>query len=591
MAKTISSYYIIRKPGAPSMKLFSADEILKISVPGPISTDSKTWYESAEQSIEYLRQNTSNKEIILYAHTKSVLIHGVLALNRNLKQQAISELQHRNIPMVDDSWVIQQVLYGGGKRKMFLEPPLNSLSKTLNGGEKLIFRRDFLGWSQKKSPFEISQKLIHSLGLYFVPERNAYCRLDSNGDIEDVIRIIHKDVESKNELENDFMDVVVIKREDLNKFMALSKQCLVLRFDFTRINWENFTSWVGVQNYTRNNQDLYYHGGIQNHSSYCNGVMVVRPRVSVRELIKQWEKSENPKYKSYASFKIYDRKNGKKIETSCGPGFLSNYFQDSVLPWEISPTFFRAEVLHRFKADPEKYTLNDRSISCRNAWYLKTYDINEAGQVHTYIGYLAYLPYEEQLYWRSFNEWPKGPISKRAYQTDIKGDWFSEYDPLHDLKNTIKKLDKTSVPWWKKRGDTLLDAVRYPATDSNKEWGDELLALDQLLVEGFLVKPLRVLAEQKKCKIDSSWGSVRVLQEILIAHGCSSNTAKEMVQPLQRLHGLRSDVKGHATVEKRREAETQARGDFGSLRGHFYKLVSDCEKMFKSIILAMGIDI
>jgi len=67
--------------------------------------------------------------------------------------------------------------------------------------------------------------------------------------------------------------------------------------------------------------------------------------------------------------------------------------------------------LHRFKADPEKYSLDDRSITCRNAWYLKSYDINEAGQVHAYIGDLARLPIEEQRYWQSFNEWSNGSIS------------------------------------------------------------------------------------------------------------------------------------------------------------------------------------
>src|SRR5699024_5751850 len=108
------------------------------------------------------------------------------------------------------------------------------------------------------------------------------------------------------------------------------------------------------------------------------------------------------------------------------------------------PAFFRAEVLHRFKADPEKYSLEVRSISCRNTWNLKTFDINEAGQVHTYIGYLADLPYEEQLYWQAFNEWPKGSISERAFQTDIIGDFYLKHEPLGALKQTISKLDAAS---------------------------------------------------------------------------------------------------------------------------------------------------
>lgn len=304
-----------------------------------------------------------------------------------------------------------------------------------------------------------------------------------------------------------------------------------------------------------------------------------------------WKKEENRSNRKYATFKIFDRKNGVNIETSCAPKFLSNYFQESNLPWEISPAFFRPEVLHRFKADPEKYTLEDRSISCRNAWYLKTYDINEAGQVHTYIGYLAGLPYEEQLYWQAFNEWPKGPISARAYQTDIVGDWCLKYEPLYELKHLVSLLDTHPPPWWKPRGSTLSDVVRYPATDSVKEWGDEVLALDQYLVEGFLLKPLRELAEAGGRLIDQKWAPLRVLQELLIAKGRTELEAKALVLPMQKLHALRTEVRGHATTEKRRKAESEARTVSGSLRGQFIQMVTDCEKSLAEILRILEIDL
>jgi hypothetical protein len=61
----------------------------------------------------------------------------------------------------------------------------------------------------------------------------------------------------------------------------------------------------------------------------------------------------------------------------------------------MSPVFFRSEVLIRYKSDPEKYELHDRSIYCRGAWSLRTYDMNDAGPVHTYLGYLRELPYND----------------------------------------------------------------------------------------------------------------------------------------------------------------------------------------------------
>jgi len=540
------------------------------------------WLTGAEDSISYLKVNAKNDELVIYASTESVLVHGVLAPTFKVTPPDGHDLQQGSFPMTGDCWVIQRVWGGGQGHRMYLEPPLSSEgNKSFGGGEKLIYRRSFDGVQQGPTPIELSQKLVHSLDLYFVPERKAYCRLDRWGAIEDVIKIIQGETAR--------FDVVTILRKDLDKYMALSKTTLVLKFDFTRVRWKGFGGWGKIERYERNEPDLFYHGGKDGQGSYANGAIIVRPKVTVDELVQAWKDEEDPKNSKYAKFKIYDRKNKTTVETSCAPEFLSNYFQESDLPWEVSPAFFRPEVLHRFKADPERFTLTDRSITCRNAWHLKTYDINEAGQVHSYIGYLADLPFEEQLYWQSFNEWPQGRISERAYQTDILGKWTTAYDPLNVLKHTIRKLDKSPPEWWNPRGDALSDVTRYPATDSPKEWADEILALDQLLVEGFLGKPLRILAEAAGRKLDPNWGSLKVMQEVLVAKGRSKTEAKAVLAPMQRAHGLRTEVKGHATSGKKRKAEIEARTKHGSFRSHFTQLAAECDKALNEVLSTFGI--
>ena len=59
-------------------------------------------------------------------------------------------------------------------------------------------------------------------------------------------------------------------------------------------------------------------------------------------------------------------------EISTAPGETANHFTKSDLPFETSPAFFRPEVLQRYKSDTDRYTLEDRSISCRGAWHLQT---------------------------------------------------------------------------------------------------------------------------------------------------------------------------------------------------------------------------
>lgn len=541
--------------------------------------DSAGWLTAAEDSIKFLKANSTNDEIVIYASASSVLIHGVLAPKVKVTPPNGEDLQNHNMPMPDDGWIIQRVWGGEDGHRIYLEPPLSSGGESFVGGEKLIFRRSFDGVSDGPSPIELSQKLVHSLGLYFVPERKAYYRLDSKGDIEDVIKIIQENKGTTWER----LDVVTILRSELDRYMALSETCLVWRYDFTRFKQGNFSGWGNVNQYNKSEVDIFYHGQCEGQASYVNGAMIVRPQVSVGELVQAWKDEENSDLKRHAIFKIHDRKHDVNIETSCAPANLANYFQQSDLPWEISPAFFRSEVLHRFKADSEKYTNEDRSISCRNAWYLKSYDINEAGQVHAYIGDLASLPHDEQLYWQAFNEWPKGAISKRAHQNDIIGDWGHEYDPLRKLKHMIGEMEKYCPIWWKPRGDALSDAVLYPATDSVKEWGDEILALDQYLIEGFLLKPLRKIAETYGGRVEDKWATLRVIEEALKAIKFTEIYAKALVAPLQELHALRTCVKGHGAVEKKKHAVVKARSEFGNLRSHFTQVASDCERSFGEI--------
>jgi hypothetical protein len=129
------------------------------------------------------------------------------------------------------------------------------------------------------------------------------------------------------------------------------------------------------------------------HASYVNGRMIVRPTITRRQIVRTRMEARSGANRQYALFKAIDLKTGNRLEVSCDPAGLSNYFQpESDLPLEMSPAFFRAEVLHKYKADLEKYRFEDRSIGCRGTWHLQTYDINEAGQVHTYLRYLGKSP-------------------------------------------------------------------------------------------------------------------------------------------------------------------------------------------------------
>lgn len=203
------------------------------------------------------------------------------------------------------------------------------------------------------------------------------------------------------------------------------------------------------------------------------------------------------------------------------------------------------------------------------------------------VGDLAHLPFEEQIYWKTFNEWPKASISARAHRTDIEGDWYTEYNALQSLQRKVRALDREKPTWWNPRGDELLDSVLAPATDSPKEWGDEIMALDQLLVEGFLDKPLRIIAESRGRKLEPAWRSLKLLHEILVGSGMSQDDARDLLRPMKKLHELRNEIRGHATNEKKEIAIREARTAHGNFRTQFFHLAEGCDQALGGVLKAL----
>lgn len=545
------------------------------------------WYVSAEQAVQYMTANSESAEVVIYVSAPFLLIVGALAPAENVTPPDGHALQNLSL-FSDATWRIQKSWCSSEGHRVYIEPPFPEDSGSpLAGGEPLVIRRRLEGVHTGPTPIEISQKLVHCLDIHYVEERKAYCRLNDKGDIEDVIKILNLAI--PDQLEG--REVVTILRKDLDSYMALADMALVMKFDCTRYVAGSFNGWHGVTRYNRDEPDLFFHGGSASRASFAHGAIVIRPKTTVEDHEEAWRKDfDGDPDREYAVFKIYDRKNDRQIETSCSPEHIASYFENSDLPWHISPAFFRAEVLNRFKGDPEKYTLEDRSISCRGAWFLKSYDINDAGQVHAWIWDLSKLPYDEQLYWKAFNEWPKAPISERASRTDIEGDWYTEYQPLDALKRKVRVLDKQRPSWWNPRGEELIDSVLAPATDSPKEWGDEIMALDQCVVEGFLDKPLRKMAEEKGRVLEPNWRSLKLLNEILVGNSISAEGAREILAPLRKLHELRNEIRGHATNEKKAVAIREARTTHGNFRAHFFHLAEGCDQAFVAVMKALNFE-
>lgn len=472
------------------------------------------------------------------------------------------------------------------KSEIVIAPPLQDTgSKSLDQGEQLIFARFFEGRLGKKNYIEILQKFVQVSDLHFLPERNAYCRLDKHGDIEDVISIFN--VPAKGQGYNG--TIVTVSRGVLDNYLTMTDLGIVRTFDFTRWRPTQFAGWSNTQDEKQVvNDELIYRLVIEpGHASYARGCQIVQSQVSKAALIKTLGTYDRED-EQYASFIAHDWKHDVVTEISCAPGATANYFTESDLPFEMSSVFFRPEVLAKYKADTDKYDLDDRSISCRGTWHLQTYDINEVGQVHTYLIYLRALPYEEQLHWKAYNEKPKGPISERSFKTDFLGEWDLEYDPLNSIKEKLRQLTIKQVSWWTLRSRNLMDNVHYPATTSADEWANEILHADQLLVEGFEERWLRKKAEDLGRTPDPQFRGLKLLAECLVGLGLDEDRALMTIKPLQTLHHFRSKVKGHASGEEAVSIRQDILSSYGSFRNHYRHLLSECDNSLQAIINALS---
>ncbi|WP_234180391.1 hypothetical protein [Sphingopyxis sp. NFH-91] len=558
--------------------MFDLDELLKVAGPNP---GDNHWLRDAKSGAQYLKRNSASDEVILFANPGQMIAFTVLAPQSRLTPPDGDALQNARFDPTGH-WALEHVSGGGEPDRMYLSSPVDSYGcSALDGAEQLVFRRDFTGVDKGAMRTELSQQLVQALDLYWLDEEAAYCKLDEHGDIQPIIRL--RDLSEA--LGQNSATLVTIDAEQLHRYMAVTDTALVTKFDFTRYPSGSFFGWHDPERSETNDNDLFYHAGVQNNASFANGAMILRPVLTKEMLIAQANRQWNDEGKEYATFKAQDWKNNQLAEISCAPWALASYFdKDSDLPFQVTPAFFRPEVLQKYKADPEKYRLEHRSISARGGWYLKSYDVNEAGQVHAYLYDLAKLPYSEQLYWQSFNEWPKAPISERAYQTDFEGSFSSIPDPLVDLKHEVAKLDEIKPDYWDARGRDLADTVHYPISASTEEWANSLLALDQLVVEGFVVKALRQRLKSAGREFEKAWQSLKLLQEVLLAGGLDEDEAKEILEPLRLLHHLRSKTKGHAANTEKQALIKQAKKDHGSLPAHFRWLASSVQVSFDRII-------
>lgn len=306
------------------------------------------------------------------------------------------------------------------------------------------------------------------------------------------------------------------------------------------------------------------------YAAYTRGIQIIRPRRSEKTVFTKitdgWFGQKN---KEYAEFTAYDWRNGCVAKISTNPNATANYFnaEGNSLPFELSPAFFRSEVLLKYKADRDKYTVGERYVSCRATWHLRGIDVNEAGQVHAYICDLRSLPYSEQLHWLSYNEPPKTSISSRAITNDFKGEWVTFTEPLQKVLSIIQCWKDKKTEWWILRDEKLLDRVNTPLTTSRDEWAEAFMDLAKLVVEGFETRPIRTKLDMLGVPYEKQDRTIALLEKLLNKNDTHDEPKK--LPGLRMVQLLRSKAKGHVGGSEAEQLVQEALMEHETFSNHF----------------------
>jgi hypothetical protein len=277
-----------------------------------------------------------------------------------------------------------------------------------------------------------------------------------------------------------------------------------------------------------------------------------------------WPFDEQRRTEKEIAFIIGTDGNGRPVEHSSEPDRLSNYFgANPGAPHYLTPVFFRREVLSKYYADPDRYSVSDGRLSCLSLWSCQI-DNNLPSHVVVFLGDLGRdLPPDERLHWRQFNVPPQGGISEPNFRRSFLGQWAYPSSPDLVFRQEYAQLNRAWVTThgWSlhlppgKGDEHLLDTVRIPVTSSQSELDEQALVLAKVLVDS-----LNEAEIARRLPVgDTTLKGIAKLAAFLEANGFAEKDS--VIQFLRDVQTLRSTGSGHRKGSNYAKAVERLGGD------------------------------
>ena len=355
-----------------------------------------------------------------------------------------------------------------------------------DGVEPLAIWRSFYGI--KEGYWEISEEFRHYFKLYDDRINGKLILIDDNGDENDAV------VVEKNNIQ--------VKIKLIKEFLAVKKMHLAIFFDYviysgktlSELNLKEYRKDVSENNYC-------YSIGASDSSDFGDNLKSLGWLMG-KKLIKGLDNFQpklfNKDNKKYEDFIIDIDNNGEPVSFTSNEDKLANFFgKNSGAPNYLTPVLFKKEVLGKYYAQPNKYSVVDGAVMCGDLWSLRI-DNNHSEYVMVFLGDLGHLASKEQIYWKHFNIAKKGKMSYTAWARGFEAK-FKDPEKSHLF---FKQRYQTVQEKWKKtfgwnlflelsEGDNYhWKTLRLPLTNEQKEFDEQVLSLTKLIIDSLNEKEL-----------------------------------------------------------------------------------------------------
>lgn len=343
------------------------------------------------------------------------------------------------------------------------------------------------GYDQKVSPLiyhrdnneiEIAEefRLLYNLYRKKTADGFVYYGIDENGDEVEVAH--QKGI------------TILIQVKFLKEFIALKKRHLVL---FFYVDIEPYKS-LKDQEVIRKDDYMYEYWivppiGQEEVYSKLMGKCILKYNSKDNKDLWNWWSG------GYEDFIIGYSNAGEEVSHTCDKSTLSNMFVSiKDAPLDITPVYFKKQVLDKYYENPTKYKVEDGHVTCIKYWDLRI-DNDRQDTVIVLLVDLGKLPHKEQLYWKTYNIAPplNSDISNTAYNRWMQG----QYCDTSEAPDLIFKRElQTFTQNWRNKynwdlflplatGDEhyLVSLHSLTVTDNDSDFENQIRALTKIIVD------------------------------------------------------------------------------------------------------------